>query len=99
MEKTIKQRFCEICKRNRDVCQLKMPVLFLTEQTEGRSVDPYLSEETVDVCLECIPKVIKVHGAGAMGYNEYGLIETKDQFNNFNSERGTYVWKKAKDTI
>ena len=57
------------------------------------------SEETVDVCLECIPNVIKVHGSGAMGYNEYGLIENKDQFNDFNSERGTYIWKKAKDMI
>lgn len=52
----------------------QIQVIFHTEQTEGRGVTPYLSNETIDICSSCLTKVLKgnyIHGSGAMGYNDY----------------------------
>lgn len=65
---------CDICKRTEDVQEKKMDVIFHTEQTEGRGVEPHLSNEKLDICDRCLQIVLNgnyVHGQGAMGYNEY----------------------------
>jgi len=52
----------------------KLQVIFETEQTEGRSCKPYLSNELVDLCDECFSKVLKgqyIFAYGAQGYNKY----------------------------
>jgi hypothetical protein len=49
-------------------------VVFTTEQTEGRSIKHYLSNELIDLCNHCQQKVIEGHmifGEGAMGNNRY----------------------------
>jgi len=49
-------------------------VIFTTEQTEGRGVAPYLDLNKVDLCEECLAKIISgepVYGYGAQGNNEY----------------------------
>ena len=57
-------------------CEWKVnyPVLFLTEQTEGRSVKPYISNQELDMCADCIRINISISGTGAMGYNEYKSV-------------------------
>lgn len=58
----------------------KIQVIFTTEQTEGRSIHPYLSMQTIDICEECLEIVLKgnyIFADGAMGYNKYHLTDKK----------------------
>jgi hypothetical protein len=51
-----------------------VPVRFTTEQTEGRSIEPYLSNEKLDLCLSCMKHIVDelpLGGHGAMGGNTY----------------------------
>lgn len=56
---------------------IKVTVIFDTEQTEGRRVEPYLALETLDICPECKQKMIDsgkfIQASGAQGYNTYIL--------------------------
>jgi len=56
---------------------IQIHVKFLTEQTEGRNVKPYLSKEKLDICdthlEEILDKEKLIKGSGAMGYNTYYL--------------------------
>ena len=69
-------RNCDIC-RNEIAAQgtpISLPVAFITEQTEGRPVEPYLSYEKLDVCSPCLKRFLKdlpLMGSGAMGANTY----------------------------
>jgi len=68
--------FCDICKieSNTKFKSIDLQVIFLTEQTEGRSVNPYLSSQKIEMCKDCNDYVLKgnyLYGSGAMGYNEY----------------------------
>ena len=74
MEIIKKTIICDCCKLEKPTTKVKYPVLFLTEQTEGRSVKPYLSYQDLDMCKECIQTTITISGTGAMGYNEYKSI-------------------------
>ena len=71
MEIVKKSIICDCCKKEKPTQKVKYPVLFLTEQTEGRSVDPYISYQELDLCKECIRLTVCISGTGAMGYNEY----------------------------
>ena len=59
--------------------QHRLPIIFNTEQTEGRPVDPYLSYQNIDMCSECHESMIKsgkyLKGSGAQGHNKYVLGE------------------------
>lgn len=68
-------KICDICRLPKPTQSVKYPVMFHTDQTEGRARDPYISMETLDVCADCLPKIVKVHGWGAQGYNEYKTEE------------------------
>jgi hypothetical protein len=73
---TITKHKCDICQD--DAVHLKKPlqVVFVTEQTEGRSVTPHLSLETLDLCHGCLQRIVERHpviGSGAQGHNTYRL--------------------------
>lgn len=74
MEVIKKSIICDCCKLEKPTQKVKYPVLFLTEQTEGRSVTPYISYQDLDLCHDCIRTNITISGTGAMGYNEYKSI-------------------------
>lgn len=75
--KTITICRCDLCKKNvtneKQLKTLKVPVKFLTEQTEGRSCKPYFTFPQMDLCVECLEKITMVLGQGAQGYNEYRI--------------------------
>ena len=72
---------CDVCKKEVEELKMhtnyKLPVIFTTDQTEGRSRKPYLDYKKVDICFECYNKMIKerkfVTACGAQGYFEYKL--------------------------
>ena len=78
---TIKE--CDMCKKEitftedskldieEKIKRVRLPVLFLTEQTEGRSTTPYVTHETIDMCEDCLGRAITIHAIGAQGYNQY----------------------------
>ena len=75
MKQTIEKTFGDICKKEVECKRVKVPVIFHTEQTEGRAVKPYFSEVTIDICKECAEKAFRLHANGAQGYNSYWIEE------------------------
>ena len=52
--------------------------IFTTEQTEGRTIDPHLSNATMEICGDCYSHVVKgnyIWARGAMGHNTYYFKE------------------------
>ena len=78
MKRTVTKIHCDIddCKvelhENRE--SIKMQTIFTTEQTEGRSTEPYFSFNNLDLCDKCL-KLIKsgkyVFAHGAQGHNTF----------------------------
>lgn len=73
---------CDInkCQKNIEVDdgkkEVKMQVIFSTDQTEGRSVPFYFDFVVIDLCGECYKKALEgnyIFAIGAMGFNEYGF--------------------------
>ncbi len=67
---------CDIkgCEEKADLKGQELQVIFTTEQTEGRSVRPYLQMEKLDICAGCINKIltgITLWAHGAQGHNTY----------------------------
>lgn len=56
---------------------LPIQVIFTTDQTEGRGVKPYLDNVRLDICEDCLEKLVKnqkyIIASGAQGYNTYIL--------------------------
>ena len=80
MKKTITVLTCDICKnaQNDSIIQedKTIPIIFTTEQTEGRGCDPYLSSFTLDICDTCMDIILKGNipfGSGAQGHNRYSF--------------------------
>ena len=72
-EETIKIT-CDIHNCSDDAKGAKVQVIFLTEQTEGRSTDPYLQIAKIDLCENCYKNILKgaaIFATGAQGYNTY----------------------------
>ena len=68
------KRFCDVCESQKDVTSNTLQIIFITEQTEGRSVNPYLSNKTIDICRSCYEYVLEgnyLRGSGAMGHDAY----------------------------
>lgn len=77
MKQITTETFCDICKEKAEHAEtIKYPVIFYTEQTEGRSTEPYISMENLEVCDECKGKILMVNGWGAQGYNQYKIRES-----------------------
>lgn len=74
--------FCDVCnaemsKPNHEMIQ----VIFTTEQTEGRSVKPYLCNCDFDICSKCHDIILDgnyLYAHGAMGFNNY-YFKTKGE--------------------
>lgn len=73
---TITKTYCDIkgCGEEAFHKQKTISIAFITEQTEGRLVDPYIEGVKLDFCknhyqkyIECLP----ILGSGAQGYNEF----------------------------
>lgn len=66
---------CDMCKKTvqneKEVYQVKLPVRFTTEQTEGRAVEPYIVLQNFDLCYKCLEKATTITAEGAQGYNKY----------------------------
>ena len=74
MKKIMEVYVCDICKRkDSTVTPINYPVVFHTEQTEGRSVNPYISQQKIDVCDDCLCTICKLDGYGAQGHNDYRI--------------------------
>ena len=70
----VTRTICDVCENDKEVCSKNINIIFTTEQTEGRSVEPYLSLNKIDICVKCLAKVISgnmLFGEGAMGHNRY----------------------------
>ena len=56
---------------------INMTMVFTTEQTEGRSIKPHLTNNNIDVCESCREKIISerklIIGSGAQGHNTYTI--------------------------
>lgn len=71
---------CDICKKatediKRDVL---LPVKFLTNQTDGKWCEPYISMQEIDICKSCLLKSTNIEATGAMGCNTYMLKDNKE---------------------
>lgn len=68
---------CDICKSFEKVSKEKIPMIFHTEQTEGRSTKPYLEINEIDICDICLQKIIDTNSIlnayGAQGHNTYNF--------------------------
>lgn len=54
----------------------KLSVIFNTEQTEGRSCEPYISNQDLDLCPDHMREVLggkMIKASGAQGHNIYYL--------------------------
>ena len=51
--------------------KVTVPVIFHTNQEDGRPVEPYISFESIDICNECLMKLTNLHADGCQGYNKY----------------------------
>lgn len=71
MKKTIEVVTCDICGKEENCTNISYPVMFYTEQTEGRSCSPYISNQKIDICEDCLGKTVRVHATGAQGHNTY----------------------------
>ena len=76
MKTTIVKCFCDVCKTETEkLTEVVYPVIFHTEQTEGRACSPYISKEKIELCDKCAEKVLMLHGFGAQGINSYSIAE------------------------
>ena len=72
MRLVIEKCICDVCKKEVErITTVNYPVIFHTEQTEGRSCSPYISKEKLDLCDECAERVLMLDGWGAQGVNSY----------------------------
>jgi len=68
---------CDICAasgREGMFTEINIPLVFYTEQTEGKGVAPYISNKKMEICQQCEHKLIDtlpIIAYGAQGYNEY----------------------------
>lgn len=79
MQKT--EHYCDVCGEIAVHLSTKTPVTFTTEQTEGRSINPYLQIESLDLCDQCRHFIVNnqpLKATGAMGHNTYVLQEQID---------------------
>jgi hypothetical protein len=71
---TITTHICDICHQPAKFLKARVPVVFVTEQTEGRPCKPNLVFETVDICEGCLQRVVDSYpltAHGAQGHNTY----------------------------
>ena len=63
---------CDICGAEfAEQRSVNVPVVWTTEQIEGRSCQPYYRNERLDLCEDCADRVHVVKATGAQGRNHY----------------------------
>jgi hypothetical protein len=78
MRRTITKYYCDLCGVViQDYAEIKYPIIFHTDQTEGRGCEPYISHERIELCGECMKKVLVLHAWGAQGNNKYEIRYSK----------------------
>lgn len=78
MRKIIEICSCDVCKKETGkLTEVKYPVMFHTEQTEGKSCSPYISYNKIDMCDSCADLILRLDGWGAQGYNDYKIRKGK----------------------
>jgi hypothetical protein len=64
---------CDICS-GEGASPAAVPVVFLTEQTEGTRVKPYLQNLKIDICSTCMDWITNIRqiplASGAQGNNK-----------------------------
>lgn len=66
---------CDVCGKEVEHAEsVTVPVLWKTEQNEGRPCKPYIRCERLDLCEECLHNVLVLEASGCMGHNEFSLI-------------------------
>lgn len=89
-KKTVVVCTCDICKKTTNdekrIRSVQIPVTFLTEQTEGRAVAPYISIQNLDLCATCLKKVAILTATGAQGYNTYRFNENVQELKDAEQE-------------
>ena len=79
MREMIESIKCDLCTNEMNEQKtIKYPVIFTTDQTEGKTCEPYISMQELDICVDCQKKVLKITGYGAMGNNLYKILESED---------------------
>ena len=67
---------CDVCgKEVEHAVHVTAPVLWKTEQNEGRPCKPYVACERLDLCEECLHSVLAIEASGCMGHNEFKLVK------------------------
>lgn len=83
MKKIITEYYCDICGCHTDNVEKDIPVIFLTEQNEGRASTPHFCIEQIILCNSCKNKVFfegnQIFAKGAMGSNIYFFKEKSDK--------------------
>lgn len=66
---------CDVCNLKTSNEAVNIQVIFTTEQNEGKPCAPYLQSEKLDLCNNCLNKVLHdgyyIFAEGAMGSNKY----------------------------
>lgn len=71
---------CDICGAEfAEQRSVNVPVVWTTEQTEGRSCEPYYRAERLDLCEDCADRVHVVKATGAQGRNRYVFRKVVDE--------------------
>lgn len=77
MKKTIEKYFCDVCGKEARVQHVNYPVVFHTEQDEGRACPPYIAQKMLELCQDCLLKALVIDGVGAQGINTYTMREDR----------------------
>ena len=67
---------CDLCGKQASTETIKYPVIFISDQTEGRSCKPYIDYQNLDLCAECKAATCAITAYGAQGLNTYSLSKT-----------------------
>lgn len=75
MKKIITKYYCDVCKKETNNEEIDIQVIFTTEQNEGRSCYPHLCNEKLNICDDCMEKILfdgnYIFASGGMGINTY----------------------------
>lgn len=83
MKKEEIKYFCDICKKEtneKDCFRVNYPVIFTTNQTDGKECKAYIEQKQIDICRRCADKVLKITASGCQGCNDYKVLEDKKEF-------------------
>ena len=80
---------CDICGREVPCLRVDYPVVFTSEQTEGRPCKPYVQQTSLDLCPDCAAMSLRVNAYGAQGFNTYqGCVFLPGDFQAMIDQRG-----------